>query len=1138
MVTLTLNGAPAPTSYALGSVYTLLALVDAQEPLSVEWSVARQGEPPIAGTGPIRFEPVAAETHYLHVAAVGQDGVLQQTVFQLQVVAAGASAMSPTIQWSTTSPAIRQTVVATISAANPSTGSRRPPRNIAWTVYLNGTPILGGEGAQTGFPILYPGVYRLVATLVDEGGNSATADSSIVVPGGFELQTAVVPKQPTGTLYYLGSVYSATVEGYAQLATELPYLVISANSAVHLLPGTTHVIAEVEEGGVVQDEVVLRSRLGNWSLVGGPGGLTTESLFYDYVPAVPLPAPHDRLFRYTLDQWKVGGTSVSDYRFRVRFKCYREGQKLYEYSACPYANYPGGEALREKRMVALITNVDFRLDAESPDNRLGSTDTITYTTPNQITLEGNFTPDGAPYGVAYREEDHGFTAQNIIANYEAAGHPDIKTHAVYGIPGVRPALLDFTQPGLPRIIQYAKRLHGKLVVYMAGGGVSYDTVIWARIYTGKSPGYQVVRLRCADVLYNGSLERYVKVAEADIDLSDFEFGKVGLAIDLTLDEAEAHTTPYYRTEDTDDAWETEEGGFFWQVEESGTDVNYQPPEIAPERVYATSGSQAVHYEGACYYRPVPVAVFDGTHAVAGTVIESCADPVCGDRGVYCYTDGTNFAQVIQPLDHPAPYLAFASDQAHCWYDPYFVAIAGDGTVAINEPYLPYSGTSGCGIGYAYASCGSLAAIAVIYPAAASPHSFVAYGSNCYALSGSVADLRPYETVALVADVTAVASCDDVACTGSDASGDSAWYLDQHGQRVQVYFPHLNQGIPSYGAAQERMSPGYGRTPPGRLYYNSWAQPIWPIMTAQEAATVDFVMTPLGWTRKLYVRRGTTVTEYSYGLGTVRKRIDLQAGDHVFLQFGSRSTNLEGYVDYAKRVTLPAYYDSAVLDTGTASSIRALGFCGFSQVEDYVFFGTLPVETAMSLPNPDSIVTVTGSGAEEQLLVRTFAYGDRYYPLSWPAYGGEVLNMPVTFKFYAGRNIAGRHGEMDVWLDLDQSLPGFLKVSRYHVLTADAGQYRVTAQIGDINRRGLRVSSSTEANELLLPRVYATTEGQTIVVVGGGTEIYHDGNVYAVVGTDTGISTQVYTAQSVFSGGAWTTADGSAWLTSGTLPWLS
>jgi hypothetical protein len=1109
----------------------LSTLVDGVEPLSVEWSLGRLSEDPLKGRGSIRFAPASAETYYLYVGAVGQDGILQQTIFQLQVVSGRSALFAPMVRWSTLQPQLRQAVTATVLPST--TGTL--PSSFAWTVYLNSVPILSGTGRQATFQVNSPGVYRLRATVLDQGGASATADSSLAVAGGFELQSAVAPLQPSGTLYYLGSVYSVTVQGGAQMATALPYLVNSATSSVYVLPGTTHIVPEIESESVVQDDVVLRSVLGNWQL---GAALTTESTGYGYGQVVTLPAPHDRVFRYTLDQWKVSDTAVTPFRFRIRFRCYRESERLYSYQACPYASFPGGDGLREQRMVALITSVDFRLDAERPDSRLGTTATASYTAPNAITLTGNFTPDGAPDKTIYHEEDHGFTGQNVIANYESTGKlTDLKAHAIYGIPGVRPAQLDFTQPGVPRIIQYAKRLHGKIVLYMAAGAVSQDTRITARVYTGKLPGYQDVEVVCQNNVYNGSTDEYVKIGEARIDITDFEFGRVGLAIDLTLDDSQASTNEAYLNVD-DEPWMAENEAL-WLVADGTTTGTLPVPEVAPEHFYSTTLANAVSYQGACYHSPEFVDTFDGTFAASGSVLQDCTGTICGPRGVYCYTDGTNFAQVIQPLDHPAPYLAFVSDQAHCWHDPFFTAVTGTGTGAINEPYIPYSGTSGCGVGYVYTSCGSASPIAVLYPTLSSPHSYVAYGTGCFAFSGSVADLRPYDVVT-VGDVTLVASCTDVACTGSNATGFSAWYLDQHGQRVNVRFPNNpDNRFPAFAVSRETSSDGHGMTRPGRVYYNSWAQELWPVYHAAEAATVDFSFSPVGITRRLRLVRGGNVVVHTLGLGDTKKTLDLLPGDFVYVYWPPRSRSVEGYVEFAKRVTLPVLYHTVILNTGTASAIQALGFCGFTSASDYTYYGNLPAETGASLPNPDSLVTVTASSGTEQVLVRTFAYGDRYYPLALPKYAGDVLAMPLTFKFYAARGRAGRHGEMDVWLDTDQPPPAHLAVSRYHSLLATSDQYRVTSQTGDINRHALRVINGAEAQSYVLPKVYAADTGQTLVAVGAGTEVYFEGQSFYAKGTDVGISTQIYTLSALASlTTAWLNAGGAPWTTTGTLPWTT
>ena len=75
-------------------------------------------------------------------------------------------------------------------------------------------------------------------------------------------------------------------------------------------------------------------------------------------------------------------------------------------------------------------------------------------------------------------------------------------------------------------------------------------------------------------------------------------------------------------------------------------------------------------DGACFSKVGPVAaIFDDPllTTTSGTGMDSCAVPVCGPVGTYCYTSKASpFTRIstLQPLHAPAPLVAQEIGRAH------------------------------------------------------------------------------------------------------------------------------------------------------------------------------------------------------------------------------------------------------------------------------------------------------------------------------------------------------------------------------------------------------------------------------------------------------------------------------------------
>jgi hypothetical protein len=1068
-VTLSLNGSTAPSTFQVGSTFILAVLVDGNVPASVRWSYGLRYGPKTIGMGSITFLPVHAEPYYLHITTTLVSGLVLESVFILNVTVSGASAAEVTIRWSDPAPK----AAAVLSAAIHVSGTL-PPRSIGWTHFFNGVQFDSGHGAAVAPRQFQPGVHRLFATVVDHAGNTVIGDSSLSVPSAFGLQSAVVPTQPVNSsLIYLGCVYSPVIEGCAGLATALPFAVASFDGAVKLIPGSTHFALDFDpELNTVDDEVVVRTQLGNWTLVGPPAGLTSETLPYDYQHGQPFqPSPLDLSVRYGIDVWNAHSASVGAFKFRVRFRCFRAGDAVYRYTPCEWSSYNGGTGERQRRLIGLVTNVDLSLDDESPTSRLGSQQIETFTVQKQGYIIGTASTTGAPDRPVLNE-DHFYTDQNTLAIYEAVNDlGDLPVHGIYGMPSVRPCVLDFSKQDHPRIVNKVKRLWGSLLLYLSGGALTQGTVVTVRIYTGAQPGYVDVPITVTENVYNPDYTGFVKAAEGAIDLSDFEFDRLGVTMDFVIDESHA-----------------------------GTAVPSSDPMmvVGEDFLYTKVNAPAVRIDTACFRDPVLMPTFEGTFLGSAVPLGSCNTLVCGPIGTYCYVEvaGTGTYQALQPLGYPAPFIAPYTDSAHCYGNPsfmgeYFGTVGGYGGLnKAQDSVFGFTGTTGCGAAYQYNPCSAAVGqqLAVIFPTSSTPHTAVSYQGFCYTLVGRVHDTRQLVSLPLSA-VSPVSSCTDSACTGSNAAGGSIDYVDQEAfQQVTVAFPHLDKGIPFFAVAPESFSQGYGNTPPGSINWALYSNPIFKVMTAPEDATLVFEITPRSILRELVVTHLGTRSHYRFYPGLAQSNITVQAGDTVTLEFGNRikvHRGISGQVLWHKQVVVPYLYDTAALTLSPSTgTLTALGFCGLDNRQDYCFYGTLGVPVEMDQPNPDAVVTVKdNSSLPEMVLVRTKQPHEVPFQFDMPSYQAQCLHSPLTFRFYATRQRTGAHGEMDVWLNRDNTVfPAFFRVSNFKSLALTASPYRKTTQQSDTTRRSLRVITSNQADALTSPRIHVDTRGNRISVV--------------------------------------------------------
>lgn len=1120
MLAIYLNGKPTPASLTAGVDYLFTALLDNEAPLQQHWTVSTAAGVLTSADGPFAYSFNSPQTHYIHVSAVGYAGQTEELLISVSVIDKRASAPSLSVAWAKLNWLPNEELRATLTFQDP---DGLAPQNVAWVLYRNGLEMNRASGSRLSYPNAVAGTYRLRATAVDAYGNSVTADSAVLVRGGFELQSAIPPLQPGGTLQQIGELFSYELRYGGLTCTALPFPVAALTQEFLLPPGTTHFSFAVD--GTPDDEVIVRTNLGNWALVGAPDGLSTEVYDYDYAlfGTGAVPAPMDRYVRATIEVLNVHGATVSGGRLRLRVLCWQATPQVYAYTKCPASSYTGGQGARERRLLALFTNIDVQLNVGA----VTAPAVKAYRCSDVQQIAATAVVTGAP-GVAVPDTGVVYTVSNRAVVYEPVevGLPELDAHSVYGLPQGRSCQLDLVQYGNPRTEQRVRRAYGKLNVYLAAGAVNAGTQITVTCYTGKYPGYRNFTLTVPSDCYSPDADLYVKIGELAVDAVDYEFERTGFVFDIRLDEGAV---------------------------QSGSIANYPVAAESPGTLYTHASVFGIVNDGACFTQPVAVSRLT-TEVTVGVFspVSSCSDLACGDQGLYCYAPlvgtGSN-VKVAQPLYAPAPFIALQTDQAVCYANPSFIQqITGTAMAGTLPAVFPYTGTTGCGVGYVYDNCnGTGVGLAVIYPLASSPHDFVGYGDYCWEFTGSVADLRPY-TVVEAASVTPIVGCS--VCSGTDPNGSAVAYLDQEtGQTAYVNFPYLETGDSRWGVAGEKFDNGPVGLTDGSTRYTLRNSPLLSVATFSASGTLSFTTSHASFHRRLLRIRNGIGTEFKLSPGVAQTRFGVEPGDVVKLDYYQLSKTLlaspVGFVAWKAIIELPRVYDTVVMQLPAPAILTALGFCGLSQQSDYAFFQPLPSDVTQTLPNPDTFVTVSGTTvASELLLLRTRANGDIAPAVPpYPWYAGQPLAGPVTFKFYASRQIQGQHGEMDVWTSgtnavwqtedgasvwqtedgasawqLEQApsaqalWPSYFADGDYRSLGLRQPVHRMTASGSYTSRNSIRVASTGTQR---VPRVFTSAAGQRISVVTEGSLFELNGNVFYATGTkDAGISKTVYRGSSV------------------------
>lgn len=1106
------------------------------------------------GTGSrIEFTPVLTAAHTISARIVGEFGMFQDVANTVNVTSSVGVAETGVI-WSKLVFSAGEALSAKITA--------RDSRGVAasrilWQLSRNGQSILNGEGAAVRFVGTLPGVYRVKGTAYCQDRSQLAFDSSAFVEGSVNGRHTLPVPDYEGTAVYLGAVFTQNIPVAAGVATSLPYQTASSTEDILLLPGTTHWMFDLDpDATTVDDEVVVRTKKGNWCLNGLAGGLSGESTGFDYgyMPAM-IPAPADKRLRLTADFFKVHGVAYTASNSRVRVKCYRlnptASRSVYCYERCSNSSFPGGTGRRARQWAVLFTNLDVQLDVFSGLNRQGTGNlVISYTTANPtsiplMTLSTSGTPHPVPgYSGLF------YTDSNLYAFYESAGYSDLAAKAVSAIEGVRPcciSLMTFNH-SKPVISSRIKRAYGKMVVFLKNGVLLDDSYLNFTIYRADGTRLSAATLHYATLsptpvnLYANTDDVFVKVGEIDVDFNDFQFDETGLVVDLTVDESSA--------------------------EISTVPSPVPTPVVGPDYIYSTTFAHTVSFDGACYTNPTYVPIIDD-EVVVVSAVGGCQDPVCGPAALYCYTAlNAPIESVIlpQPFGMPAPFVSYGSNPARCFYNP-IPAVDVVGTNVSTGSYTgshtfnlwTFSGTSLCGASYAYTACQSAYApclanncsIIVVYPISSSPHSTIEYAGRCYSFNGST-QAYGTRTAIPVASVTAVADCRDPACTQFNANGSVVVYNDTQTQlEVPVRFEHLDYGTAHYGVAVQKVDNWASGLVDGSKVVVFTTEPNVLIYTSPGTGTMIFEIGLAGVRKQVVLERAGAQTVYNTGASSSRQSLALLPGDKVYLRVADaygrlplRYRNLRVAVHWHPVPFLPRLFDTVVVPYSGSTSINAVGFCAYTAQGAYAFYGTLPFNGSMTGPlNPDTLLTVT-AGTQEYSLLMLRAEGDsRLFPLGGiPVYAGQALNGPFTFKFYAARDAFGAHGEMDVWFDTHGTFPTYLRAGLYDALELSGTAYRKEPAPTDTDRNSYAVVSAADVTLLAWPNLYVSDVGRVISVdASSGSGVTYNGTTFRLPAApvsplDPGLSYTIYSGGAVVNLDAWANSADDPWLTDSSAAW--
>lgn len=1070
MITLTLNGAPLPAILTANLFIELAVRVDGEHPLYTEWSVWTSTLVAMGTGSPLAFRPTQTAVHYLSVYAVDGAGRASTQSFSVQVLERQASPVVLAVDWTKNRYLKTETLRAQIRFVDP---QGLAYQSLHWNLYRNSTWRSSGVGTLAVHPEADHGVYRIVATAVDYYGNTITGESSVVVGGSFEVQATLRPVNAGRTMQFLGSAYTGEQRGDAALSTAIGMAWSAMAEEIYLLPGTTHFQVELDPSELAAPgQVVVRTPTGNWSVKGQPPRMI--DLPYEFLDNTHfIPAPADLRLRLFVESYATSIGVQAGFHFRVKINCFYDGRQVYQFRACARTQATGGSGPRARRFAVIFSQVDLLTDTDTTANRMGipSGQAQRYLTELPELLSIPLSVDGTP-DQSDPARRASYTDQNWTVAYDpvAAGAKGVDAHSTYAIEQCRPFVTSFMMPGYPTIIQRPRRLSGTVGVYLANGHLNAGAEINLSLLSAGGFSARTVAVPVDEDAYSPDQTRYVKVGEAELDLSDSEFIDNGLVGFVNVDESGASAES-------------------WPVGEIQPD-----PVILEGTIYSTSSAAFARLDGACYYNEGAVAVMTGTHALdaTGTAyplvpdIVACFDPLCGPVGLYCYgeNNGTTTLHVPQPLYYPAPYVAPADQVTRCYCNPCLLEtwIGTNGTLPAYPAFVAYQDGSYCGVPWSYHACnGTSASLVIPYPTATVPPGYVAYAGTCYNNQGQLTYTTGYTLVGRNA-VSPVFDCQDAVCTGSIANGNVVRYRDHETQRdVDVYFEHLDAGVPQYGVIRATiddglrgLSAGCGIVSITRQESQQW------ITTVVGTGVLEVIVTPVGGDRQILRYRDGTATVYDLNSGVSGRKIPVVPGDRLVLRAYAPKRK-QFTVNWRPFVPRPRLYASGTVAGSFNSRIRAVGFSGLTDRSEYQFYGTLPADLAVSEVNPDTILTVVSQG-QEYALLRVRGVHDPACALPtlyW--YGStQTLPGPLEFRLYAGRETTGQNGDLDVWLDFDGTFPAAFSVSLYQGLIRPGNPPR-TNRTPDAERNSLRVISTSQLPQHRWPSAYIASDGDRIVV---------------------------------------------------------
>ena len=1073
MITLTLNGDPLPTILTAYVPVELSILVDGVVPLQTEWSVWTSVE--IArGTGStVRFSPDNPVTTYINVQAIKGDGSSQTEGFTVQVLASRTGPVEAWIDWSQLRYAKTDPLVARVNFSDP---QGRGYQRVTWNLYRNSIWQAAGSGHLIRYDNADHGVYRVVAEVIDYAGNTITADSSTVVSGGFEVQPTLQPV-PGRTMQFLGYAYTGEQIGESSFASSVGMAISAMAEEVYLLPGTTYYQVELDPAmSNGPGQVLVRTPTGNWSVKGrAPRDIDLPYEFLDN--SFFIPAPADLRLQISTESFATSVGTQPSFGFRVRIRCYYDGVQVYRFRPCDDSRSVGGRGMRARRFTVLFSQVDLLTDADTTEQRLGSPASVlqTYVTDLPDTLPIPLSLEGLP-DISVESNRLFYTDQNWVTSYdpEAPGTLEVNVHSTYAIEQARPFSMSFMMPAYPTIIQRPRRLHGRVALYLANGYVNAGAVANLEISGGGGFIEKSVTIPITADAFSPDLATYIKVAEADVDVSDAEFADNGLVglIRIAEDSADLVTWP----------------------------VGLVRPDPVPleEEVYSATPYPYARLDGACYYNAGEVQVMAGTTTgtlpytvdYAGTIypmesdIVGCYDPKCVPVGLYCYGEygGTDTLHVPQPLYHPAPYVAPADQVTHCYCDPCLLDtwIGTGGVLPAYTPFVAYQSGTMCGVPWGYDACNGVSQPLVVpYPADTVPPDYVAYAGTCYGITGTLATTTGCVPVSRD-EVSPVYSCQDAVCTGFDPSGKVVRYQDlETGRDVDVYIDHLDAGMPFFGVIPETYDDGIRGLTAGSvrvLLTKSVAE--YPVMAVAGTGTLNFRLSTSTGSKVLVRYRQGIPFSYELNPGVGEQKIEVLPGDRIAFRMYAPKTSV--LISWTPWVPRPRLYASGTLSYTGTTPINALGFTGLTDRSEYAFYGTLGADVESTEVNPDSVVTVVSRGVE-YVLLRARGISDT--PCALPKnsvwYGaGTPLVGPFVFRLYAGREDAGQAGDMDVWINQAGTLPDSFQAGPYCQLIKN-GDLVTTSRVPEVERNSLRVTATTPFYRS--PSVYVSIPGDRLVL---------------------------------------------------------